>query len=52
MECKCGGVTVDRQVVRKKKVAGEHAVCTACGRISWRWRTKELEDELCQKEKG
>lgn len=42
MECKCGGSTVDREVVRNKQVAGEYRICTACGRIQWLWKSERL----------
>ena len=45
MECKCGGVTVDRMVIRNKQPAGEFARCTACGLVSWLWKTEALKSE-------
>lgn len=38
MECKCGGQTTDRQVIRAGKRVGWYAKCTACARIHWRQR--------------
>lgn len=43
MECKCGGSTVDKIVVRDSKPAGEFKECTACGRIMWLWKSDKLE---------
>ena len=37
MECKCGGSTIDRNVVKDKTVVGSYAKCNACGRIHW-WK--------------
>jgi len=35
MECKCGGVTNDHNVIKDKTVVGSYAKCNACGRIHW-----------------
>lgn len=48
MECKCGGITTDRTVVRNGEPAGEYVRCTACGRTTWRWMTPDLEGELSE----
>ena len=45
MECKCGGSTVDREVVRSKQLAGEYRLCVACGRIQWLYQSEELKKE-------
>ncbi len=37
MECKCGGSTLDRNVVRERSVVGRFRQCQACGFVSWAW---------------
>ena len=32
MQCNCGGDTVERQIVRSKKVVCEYQRCKICGR--------------------
>jgi hypothetical protein len=32
MECKCGGETTERQIVRNKNVVCEYQHCKGCGR--------------------
>ena len=33
MECKCGGYTLDHDVIRQGKIVSTYAKCVACGRI-------------------
>lgn len=46
MQCTCGGETIDKDVIRNKKKAGEYRECRRCGRMSWIWKTDELTKEL------
>jgi len=46
MQCKCGGEATIQKVIRDKNTAGEFMRCTACGRISWLWRSAKLKEEL------
>ena len=46
MQCSCGGETLDRKVIRDKKLAGEYARCPNCGRILWLWKSEELKQEI------
>lgn len=44
MECKCGGVTVDRSVVRKREKVAEYVECKACGRVTFRYGKQRLRE--------
>ena len=44
MQCSCGGVTQDKQVVKDKEVVTEYKECTSCGRVIITY-TKEKTDE-------
>ena len=46
MQCPCGGMTKDHEVVRNKIVVGSYARCKACGRIHWWWQYDSLKKEL------
>ncbi len=46
MNCKCGGHTTDKKVIRNKVTAGEYAHCGFCGRIMWLSISDELKEEL------
>ena len=46
MQCKCGGETVDRVVIRKGEKAGEYAICNGCKRICWIWKSDDLSEEI------
>lgn len=37
MQCKCGGSTKDKRVVRNKRVVSEYAECESCGRVHVWW---------------
>jgi hypothetical protein len=39
-------MTHDREVVRKKQIAGRYARCEGCGRIHWWFKTDELSREI------
>lgn len=41
MQCNCGGTTKDHNVVENKKLVGQYARCTACGRIMWLFDNRE-----------
>ena len=49
MQCPCGGITKDHEVVRNKIVVGSYARCKACGRIHWWWQHDSLKKELSPK---
>ena len=44
VQCKCGGITVDREQVEKKKVVCRYAECRACGRVHVWWREGGVDD--------
>jgi hypothetical protein len=46
MQCSCGGITVDREQVKKKKVVCRYAECRACGRVHVWWREGEVDDTM------
>lgn len=46
MQCPCGGMTKDHEVVRNKVVVGNYAKCKRCGRIHWWWLTDDLLEEI------
>ena len=52
MQCPCGGETTDKKVIRNKELAGTYIQCTACGRITWKYRTQELIEELARERNG
>lgn len=52
MQCPCGGMTIDREVVRKKVVVGLFAECKECGRIQWLRLTPELKEEIARLHKA
>ena len=35
MQCNCGGVTKDHDVIKDHVVVAVYARCTSCGRIRW-----------------
>lgn len=37
MQCKCGGSTKDKRVVKNKRVVSEYAECESCGRVHVWW---------------
>lgn len=46
MQCNCGGVTKEHDVVRDKAIVGSYQECIACGRV---WKDKKLIDFLVGK---
>ena len=47
MQCVgCGGITVDREKVKQKKVVCRYAECRACGRVHIWWRGGEVDDTM------
>lgn len=45
MQCKCGGMTSDHNVVRDYTVVGKYMECNWCGRTTWLWRRGDLIEE-------
>lgn len=46
MQCSCGGITIDREQVKKKKVVCRYDKCLACGRVHVWWREGEVDDTM------
>ena len=51
MQCKCGGMTSDHEVVRNKEVVGRYVKCTSCGYVSWLKQDASLKEEIAKERK-
>lgn len=46
MQCSCGGMMTERDVVRDGNIHGKYNHCKGCGKVHWFFMTNRLKEEL------